>query len=238
MNNFNSNTRRDVTGRDAGMQAFFQKMYSYMSIALLVTGLTGYIVQNFFLQQVVHLLAGSAFGFILIMALEFIIVFMMRSASAQNPARAFGLLMAFSVIQGLTLGLLLAVYTTASVIIAFVSTAAVFASMAAYGYLTKRSLNSLGSILFGALIGLIIASLANIFFVSNTLSLIISAVSVIVFAIYTAYDNNRLKDLYVQMAGEGQTDMTGLAVNGALMLYLDFINMFYALIRLTGDSRQ
>lgn len=238
MNNFNSNTRRDVTGRDEGMQAFFQKMYSYMSIALLVTGLTGYIVQNFFLQQVVHLLAGSAFGFILIMALEFIIVFMMRSASAQNPARAFGLLMAFSVIQGLTLGLLLAVYTTASVIIAFVSTAAVFASMAAYGYLTKRSLNGLGSILFGALIGLIIASLANIFFVSNTLSLIISAVSVIVFAIYTAYDNNRLKDLYVQMAGEGQTDMTGLAVNGALMLYLDFINMFYALIRLTGDSRQ
>lgn len=238
MNNFNSNTRRDVTGRDEGMQAFFQKMYSYMSIALLVTGLTGYIVQNFFLQQVVHLLAGSAFGFILIMALEFIIVFMMRSASAQNPARAFGLLMAFSVIQGLTLGLLLAVYTTASVIIAFVSTAAVFASMAAYGYLTNRSLNGLGSILFGALIGLIIASLANIFFISNTLSLIISAVSVIVFAIYTAYDNNRLKDLYVQMAGEGQTDMTGLAVNGALMLYLDFINMFYALIRLTGDSRQ
>ncbi|CAH1849977.1 Bax inhibitor-1/YccA family protein [Convivina praedatoris] len=238
MNNFNSNTRRDVTGRDEGMQAFFQKMYSYMSIALLVTGVTGYIVQSFFLQQIVHLLAGSVVGLLFILALEFIIVFMMRSASVQNPARAFGLLMAFSVIQGLTLGLLLAVYTTASVIIAFVSTAAVFASMAAYGYLTNRSLNSLGSILFGALIGLIIASLANIFFVSNTLSLIISAVSVIVFAIYTAYDNNRLKDLYVQMAGEGQTDMTGLAVNGALMLYLDFINMFYALIRLTGDSRQ
>ncbi|WEV55033.1 Bax inhibitor-1/YccA family protein [Leuconostocaceae bacterium ESL0723] len=234
MDNFN--TRRDVTGSDEGLRAFFQRMYTYMTIALGVTAITGWIVEAFFLSAVNRLLAGNFIGLIVIIAAEFAIIYGIQRASAENPGRAFGLMMLFSVIQGLFLGSILAVYTHASVLSAFLSTAAIFGSMAAYGYFTKRSLAGLGPILFGGLIALIVASVLNIFIASSLWSFVVSLIAVVLFALYTAYDNNQLKALYAQLSAEGQEDMTGLAIIGALTLYLDFINMFYALIRLTGDS--
>jgi len=97
---------------------------------------------------------------------------------------------------------------------------------------TKRDLTGLGSILFGLLIGLVIASVVNMFFYSGMVSLLISWVSVFVFSLYTAYDNQNLKVMYAQYSG--QADTTGLAVNGALRLYLDFVNLFFALLRIFG----
>lgn len=240
MNNFDFNTRRDVTGADEGMKLFFQKVYGFMAIALLVTAISGFIVQKFFLPQVVTLFTGSWIGTIAVVAIELVLVGMIRGASIKNnPAKAFGLLMTFAVAQGLTLGILLAFYTSASVLAAFGSTAALFGGMAAYGFFTKKSLAGMGPILFGLLIGLIVASLINIFMASSGLQLLVSFASVIIFALYTAYDNNMLRQNYVQMAGQGADDsqLTGIAVVGALMLYMDFINIFYSLLQLFGDQR-
>ncbi|CUW11750.1 Integral membrane protein, interacts with FtsH [Leuconostoc inhae] len=232
MDNFNINTRRDVTGMDAGMRAFFKQTYSFMAIAVMVTAITGFVVQKFFLAQVVALIAGNIVGTLALFGIQILIMTMIGRATFKNPARAFGLLMAFAVVEGLTLGLLLAIYTGASVTMAFVSAAAVFGGMAAYGIFTKRDLTGMGSILFGLLIGLVVASVVNILFYNGIVSLLISGVSVIVFSLYTAYDNQNLKLMYNQFAG--QADTTGLAVNGALRLYLDFVNLFFALIRIFG----
>ncbi|MCK8617149.1 Bax inhibitor-1/YccA family protein [Fructobacillus sp. M158] len=240
MNNFDFNSRRDVTGADTGMKLFFQKVYGYMAIALAVTAVSGYIVQTFFLPQVLSLFTGSWIGVIAVIAIEMVLVGMIRGASFKNnPAKAFGLLMTFAVAQGLTLGILLAYYTGASVLAAFASTAALFGGMASYGFFTKKSLAGMGSILYGLLIGLIVASLINVFMASSGLQFLVSIASVIIFALYTAYDNNMLRQAYVQMAGQGagESQLTGVAVVGALMLYLDFINIFYSLLQLFGDSR-
>ena len=232
MDNFDMNARRDVTGMDAGMRAFFKQTYSFMGIAVLVTAFTGFIVQKFFLAQVYALIAGNLIGTLALFGIQILIMTMIGRATFKNPARTFGLLMVFAVIEGLTLGLLLAVYTGASVMMAFASAASVFGGMALYGVFTKRDLTGMGSILFGMLIGLIIASLINLFFYNGIVSLLISGVTVIIFALYTAYDNQNLKVMYGQYAG--QVDTTGLAVNGALRLYLDFINLFFAFIQIFG----
>lgn len=232
MDNFNINTRRDVTGMDEGMRAFFKQTYSFMGIAVLVTAITGFIVKQFFLPQIVSLIAGNFIGALALIGIQLLIITMISRATFKNPARAFGLLMAFAVVEGLTLGLLLAVYTGASVAMAFVSAAAVFGAMAAYGTFTKRDLTGLGSILFGLLIGLLVATIVNLIFYNGIVSLLVSVASVFVFSLYTAYDNQNLKLMYSQFAG--QADTTGLAVNGALRLYLDFINLFFALIRIFG----
>ncbi|MDF7636823.1 Bax inhibitor-1/YccA family protein [Leuconostocaceae bacterium ESL0958] len=241
MNNFDMNTRRDVTGADTGMKLFFQKVYGYMAIALAVTAAAGFVVQNFFLTEVANLLARSFVGFAVMFAIEMGLILMIHKSSIQNPAKAFGLLMTFAVAQGLILGLYLAIYTTASVAVAFMSTAGLYAGMAAYGFFTKKSLASLQPILFGAVIGLIIAAIANIFIASSSFSLLISAITVLVFAIFTAYDNNRLRELYTQMAGQGyengSNELTGIAIMGALSLYLDFLNIFYSLLQIFGDTR-
>ncbi|MGO3499082.1 Bax inhibitor-1/YccA family protein [Leuconostoc falkenbergense] len=232
MDNFNMNARRDVTGVDDGLRAFFRQTYSFMGIAIIVTAITGFIVQNFFLTQVYSLIAGNIIGTLALFGVQILIMTMIGRATFKNPAKAFGLLMAFAVIEGLTLGLLLAVYTGASVLMAFISAAGVFGGMAVYGMVTKRDLTGLGSILFGLLIGLVIASVVNMFFYSGMVSLLISWASVFVFSLYTAYDNQSLKIMYAQYAG--QADTTGLAVNGALRLYLDFVNLFFALLRIFG----
>jgi len=228
MDNFNMNARRDVTGVDEGMRAFFKQTYSFMGIAVLLTAVTGFIVQNFFLEQVANLLVGNVIGLLALLGIQMLIITMIGRATFKNPARAFGLLMAFAVVEGLTLGVLLAVYTGASVMMAFVSASAVFGGMAAYGVFTKRDLTGLGSIL----IGLLIASIANMFFYSGIVSLLLSWASVVVFSLFTAYDNQNLKVMYSQFAGKADT--TGLAVNGALRLYLDFVNIFFALLRIFG----
>jgi len=167
MDNFNFNTRRDVTGMDAGMRAFFKQTYSFMGLAVLVTAVTGFIVQKFFLAQVYALIAGNLIGTLALLGIQLLIITMIGRATFKNPARAFGLLMAFAVVEGLTVGLLLAIYTGASIMMAFVSAAAVFGGMALYGVFTKRDLSGMGGALFGMLIGLFVAMLINMFFPKN-----------------------------------------------------------------------
>jgi hypothetical protein len=119
-----------------------------------------------------------------------------------------------------------------TIIFAFLTTVFLFAGMAAYGFLTKKSMASWGSILFGAVIALIIANIINLFFFNQTMYLLVSVIGVVVFALYTAYDMNMLKKMYYEYGNVDARTTQGLAVSGALSLYMDFINLFIYLIRL------
>ncbi|HEX8420289.1 MAG TPA: Bax inhibitor-1/YccA family protein, partial [Sphingomonas sp.] len=142
---------------------------------------------------------------------------------------------AFAVLMGLSLSTIFLVYSGTSIAGAFFATASGFAALSLYGYTTKKDLSALGTFLIIGLVGLIVASLINMFLQSGPLGLVISAVGVLLFAGLTAYDTQKTKSLYFQVAG---TDMVGKAVvMSALTLYLDFINMFLFVLRLFGGNR-
>lgn len=138
----------------------------------------------------------------------------------------------YAALNGLTFAVVLEIYTTASIVGAFGGAAALFAGMAAYGYVTKRDLSSWGGILFGALIALIVVAVIHMFTGGETLNLIIGFAGVIIFSALTAYDMNKIKQ-YAPVAGD-EDSARKMAILGALSLYLDFINLFFSLLRLFG----
>jgi len=140
------------------------------------------------------------------------------------------------VVNGATLSFVFLVYTSTSIVNVFLITAITFAVMAAYGYFTKKDLTSWGRMLFMALIGLIIASIVNIFLKSSGMNMVISYIGVLVFVGLTAYDSQKIKEMLMQAPDAGET-MQKLALLGALSLYLDFINLFLYLLRILGSSR-
>ncbi|CAK8053751.1 Bax inhibitor-1/YccA family protein [Eupransor demetentiae] len=236
-NNF-ENRRRDVTTNDAGMRNFFTKIYGYMAIALGVTALTGLIVQNLF-GSIMAYLTGSIVGILILFGIQFALISGIGSAMRSNPSRAFVYLMAFAVVEGIMFSMIFAIFTAASVLSVFLTSASIFAAMAAYGLLVKKSLAGWGSVLVGGVIGIFVASMINMFFASAALTFAVSIVGVFIFTGLAAYDTNRLKQVYVEMDtnGNSSTQVTGVAIYGALTLYLDFINLFFYLLRLTGDTR-
>jgi FtsH-binding integral membrane protein len=153
-----------------------------------------------------------------------------------SVAAAATLFIVYAGLMGITFAILFQVYTTGSVVGAFAGATGVFTGMAAWGYFTKRDLTGLGPILFGALIGLIVASIAFIFIGGQTLNLIIGWAGVIIFAGLTAYDIQKIKQMRTQVVGDADTTQK-LAIFGALALYLDFINLVISLLRIFGNSR-
>jgi len=142
---------------------------------------------------------------------------------------------AYSALVGLSLGYIFLAYTGASIVSTFFITAAMFLGMSLYGYTTGRDLTGMGSFLFMGLIGIIIASIVNLFIFSSGLSFVISVLGVLIFTGLTAYDTQRIKETY--FAGDDGTIAGKKAVMGALQLYLDFLNLFLMLLRLLGQSR-
>jgi FtsH-binding integral membrane protein len=153
-----------------------------------------------------------------------------------SPAVAGGIFLAYSALNGLTFSVIFAVYTTASIAGAFVVTSVMFAALAAFGWTTKRDLSAIGSIAFMALIGLIVASLVNIFWANSTLYWITTYAGVAIFSALTAYDMQKIKKLNVR-GNTGTDDDKREAILGALALYLDFINLFLFFLRIFGRSR-
>ena len=151
---------------------------------------------------------------------------------------ATGLFVAYSVISGLTLGSIFLVYSGESIVLTFGVCALTFLGMSIYGMTTKRDLTSIGSYLFYALIGLIVAGLVNIFLKSSMLNLIISLVGVAVFIGLTAYDTQKIKQMAAQFEMNDSDTVTKVAVMGALSLYLDFVNLFLYLLRFFGRSNK
>jgi FtsH-binding integral membrane protein len=208
---------------------FLSQAFTWMFAGLLLTAGIAYVVQSS------ERLTQIASDFLLpAIVLEIAVVFAISLAINRiNALMALGLFFVYAAVNGLTIGLIVSYYTTASVAAAFVSAAGMFGAAAVYGGVTKRSLATIGGYLTMALIGLIIAMLVNFFLQSSALSYVISIVGVIIFVGLTAWDTQRISrgDLAV-MTGS----MEKGAVLGALILYLDFINLFLLLLRLTGNG--
>jgi FtsH-binding integral membrane protein len=149
---------------------------------------------------------------------------------------AIGLFMLYSALNGLTLSAILLVYTASSIASTFFITAGTFGAMSIYGYFTKKDLTSWGNLLFMALIGLIVASIVNIFWASSTMYWIITYAGVLIFVGLTAYDTQKIKNMSLELDAESEEGRKG-AIMGALALYLDFINLFILLLRIFGDRR-
>lgn len=226
---------RDSAAYDAGLRSYMLSIYNYMASGVLLSG----IVALMFAWGGQQSVAASVFAnggplVWLIILSPLAIVFAMSFGQNKFSTGALqGMFWAFTVLMGLSLSTLLLRYTGTSVATAFFAAAAGFAGLSLYGYTTKRDLSGFGSFLIVGLIGIIVASIINIFTQSSTLSLIISIAGVLIFAGLTAYDTQRIKSVYQYVAG---TDMVGKAViMGALTLYLDFINMFQFILSLIGN---
>lgn len=213
-----------------------RKVYLWMTMALVITGVTSYgVASSPGLMQAI--LTNNALLWVLIIA-EFGLVFAISAAiNKLSLTTATLLFVLYSVINGATLSVIFLVYTMESIASVFFITAGTFGVMAFIGYTTKKDLTSLGKMLFMALIGLIIATLVNVFFIqSSGFSLIVSYVGVLIFVGLTVYDSQKIKQMLLQAPDAGESAQK-LALLGALTLYLDFINLFIYLLRIFGDRK-
>jgi len=225
--------------RDLEMQLAFpvlmRKVYTWMTLALVLTGLTAYgVATSPGILMAIYSNPALLWGLVIA---EFALVFGVSAAiNRLSLTTATLMFVAYSVINGALLSSIFLVYTAASITSVFFITAATFATMALIGYTTKTDLTSVGKLLFMALIGLIIATVVNIFVGSSMLTMICSYVGVLIFVGLTAYDSQKIKHM-LQQAPDASEASQKLALLGALTLYLDFINLFIYLLRIFGDRR-
>ncbi len=216
--------------QEAVFSNFMQRVYQWMAMGLALTGLAAFVtIGN---VSLLRFLAHG--GMWLFFIAEFVLViWLTRSLQKISAQAATAGFLAFSVLNGITLSGIFFVYTATSISSTFFITAMTFAGVSVYGWVTRQDLTSIGSFCFMALIGVIVASLANLFFHSPVFQWIISYCGVAVFIGLTAYDTQRLKAIHRNMANASEQ----LAIVGALMLYLDFINMFLFLLQIFGRRR-
>ena len=204
--------------------ALMRKVYVWMTLALVITGFTAYAVAN-------------SPG--IMTAIKFALVWYVSARIDRlSLSTATLLFILYSVLNGATLSIIFLAYTMTSIASVFFITAGTFAAMSLVGYFTKKDLSGLGRILFMALIGLIIATLVNVFLIkSGGFGLIVSYVGVLIFVGLTAYDTQRIKNMLVE-ADDVSAEAQKIALMGALALYLDFINLFLYLLRIFGGNRE
>lgn len=212
-----------------------RKVFSWMALALLITGLTAWIVAGS--EQLLSIIFSSKATFFGLIIGELVLVIAMTSAINRMSLTTATLLMVlYSVINGTTMSSIFLLYTADSIASTFFVTAGTFGVMSLYGYATKRDLSSWGNILFMGVIGLIIAGVVNMFWGNGTFSLIVSALGVIIFVALTAYDVQKIKVIFNEATAVDETTQK-IALLGALSLYLDFINIFLYLLRLLGSRK-
>lgn len=218
---------------DAGLRAYMLRIYNYMVGGLTLTGLVAYMtVQSPTLFQAIY---GSGLVYLVMLAPLGFVFFLSARINHIQASTAQMLFWLYAAVMGLSLAYIFAIYTGTSIARVFFVTASTFGAMSLYGYTTQRDLTGFGSFLFMGLIGIIIASLVNLFMASSALDFAISVIGVLVFTGLTAYDTQRIKESY--NAGYGDEVQSKQAIMGALSLYLDFINLFLMLLRLFGDRR-
>jgi len=217
--------------------ALLRKVYVWMTLALVITGITAFGVASS--PGIMSALMANRALFWGIVIAEFALVLIIAGRISRLSLTAATLLfIAYSVLNGVMLSSIFIVYTMTSIASVFFITAGTFAVMAAIGYFTKADLSSLGKILMMALIGLILATVVNVFFIkSGGFSLICSYVGVLLFTGLTAYDSQKIKMMLVE-ADDVSSEAQKLALLGSLTLYLDFINLFIYLLRILGNTRE
>lgn len=209
-------------------QAFLTQAFLWMFVGLLISAGVAFVVQSN--ARLVDFAAGNFF--LLIIGQLALVIGISWGINRISATVALGLFFIYAATLGLTIGLIVAGYTAASVVTAFLSASAMFGAAAIYGHVTKRSLAGLRGILFMGLVGLIAASVLNIFLANGALSWVISLVGVVIFTALTAYDVQRIQNGDIAVA---TGSMEKAAVIGALHLYLDFVNLFLFLLRLFGN---
>jgi FtsH-binding integral membrane protein len=218
---------------DVGLRQYMLKVYNYMAGGLVLTGVVAFYVAS--TPSLLRAIYGTPLQWVVIIApIGFAMLFGFRIQS-MRASTAQLLYWAFAAIMGLSLSYIFIAYTGASVARVFFITAGTFAGMSLYGYTTQRDLAGVGSFMFMGLIGIILASLVNIFLHSTGLQFAISVIGVIVFVGLTAWDTQRIKEMYA--AGDSAEIGTKKAIMGAFQLYLDFINLFVMLLSLMGNRR-
>ena len=233
-NNYNNPYNTETRSLSTKVSAVMKRVYFKMTLGLLVSAFIALwcsespVYWNF--------LSGNSWAVWVLLIVEIGLVIAITGAIRRlSSAAATGLFYLFAAVNGLALAPIFIVYTSHSIAVTFFVTAGTFAAMSIYGFFTSNDLSKMGSILFMALIGLIIASLVNIFMHSSTLDWIISIAGVIIFIGLTAWDSQKIKTMAAHSNG---FNPSSLATIGALTLYLDFINLFLYLLRFFGSSRE
>ena len=214
------------------LNRFYAKIYGFVAMGVGISALTVFLSLTVFWQFTLNILMGSSLLLWGIMIAEIALVFVASGAAAKNSPMALPLFIAYSILNGFTVGLVLLLYTGETVLLSFLTAVGMFAVLAVIGATTKRNLSGMGQALLAALIGVIIASVINLFLGSSGLDYIISIISVLIFSGLIAYDNQRIRLVFEEMDGQVTT---GWAISMALQLYLDFINLFLNLLRLFGS---
>jgi len=220
---------------DEGLRSYMLRVYNYMGLGLVVTGLVAYFTSQWAMtspENAALIYQSPLMWVIALSPLAFIMVLSFGINKLSVPA-AQGVFWAFAAVMGLSLSSIFLVYTGASIAKVFFITAATFGSMSLYGYTTKRDLTGMGNFLIMGLFGIVIASIVNIFLGSSGLDFAISVLGVLIFTGLTAYDTQKIKESYSESFGADV--LAKGAIMGALSLYLDFINLFMMLLRLFGN---
>ena len=218
-----------------GLSRLMGRVYGWMGAALLISAVSSLLFLSS--ETATQLILGSRFGFYGLIILEFLLVIGITGAINRiNSGTATALFVLYAILNGITLSPILLIYTGASVAATFFITAATFGIMSIAGYVTKKDLSSMGAYLIMGLIGVIIASVVNMFLHSETMDYIISYLGVFIFIGLTAYDTQKIKTLGQEAVNNGAS-MQKIAILGALTLYLDFVNLFLYLLRLFGKRK-
>ena len=231
---------------DEGLRAYMLKVYNYMSSGVLLTGVVSLLLFKLSvitatdgsitgLTNIGNALYNSALMWVVMLAPLGVVFYMSFGIRKMSSAKAQRTFWVFAALMGASLSSIFLVYTGASITRVFFITAGTFGAMSIYGYTTKKDLTKLGSFLMMGLIGIIIASIVNIFMKSTMMYFVISIIGVLIFVGLTAYDTQKIKNMYL-VSDSGEI-MGKKAVMGALTLYLDFINLFIMLLRLFGQRR-
>jgi FtsH-binding integral membrane protein len=228
-----SGAQRTETTYDAGLSSHFGRVYNIMTLGLVITGFFAYVVAH--TPALMQLFYGTPLHWVVMFAPLVLVMFGFTPGRVQRSSFTTLTLMfaGFSAIFGISLAYIFAVYSGADITRVFFITSAMFAGTSIYGYTSKKDLSGMGGMMIMGVIGIVIASIVNLFMQSDTLMFVISIVGVIAFTGLTAWDTQRIKETY--NAGYGAEANNKMAVMGALGLYINFINMFVLLLNLLGN---
>lgn len=225
-----------VERANSGIQAYMAQVYGWMTCGLLLTAFVSWYAAN--TPAILNFIFSSQITFFGLIIAQLALVFVISGmVNRLSGTVATSLFMLYSALTGLTLSSIFIAYTYSSIASTFVVTAGMFGAMSLYGYTTKRDLSGFGSMLFMALIGIVLASLVNIWLKSTALMWAITYIGVLVFVGLTAYDTQKLKAMGEQLNADDKDSFRKYAIVGALTLYLDFINLFLMLLRIFGNRR-
>jgi FtsH-binding integral membrane protein len=218
---------------DEGLRTHMNKVYGLMSVAMIVTGAVAFGVS--LNDQLLAAIFGTPLKWVVMFAPLVVVFAFSALIHKMQTSTAQMVFFGYSALMGLSLSFIFKVYTGVSIAQTFLITAIAFAALSLYGYTTKRNLSAFGSFLMMGLIGLIVASLLNIFIASSALQFAISVIGVLLFAGLTAYDTQNIKNTYLQLAQSDADFLGKAAILGALQLYMDFLNLFMFLLQFLGN---